>query len=1220
MTRTTMVLPLLALWCIGSVARAVPLAERPAVEVWQADRHHQAGVYAGNGAEGVALQLTWRAGARPLLEAMFPRRPALAAWQPGMEVALWVRDQPAGSVKAVALRVVDEKDEVYQFPARLDAKAQGWQRLTWRLDPGTAEAVYGGDKNRAFDGAPRWFGIVTVTRAKPEAPVHLWLSEQEGGAVEAAAAPTPGPASAPGASATPASTAKRTDHVQVQPLDAPPAEGGTLPHLLVDVTGGRGGLNPHAGERKKQSAQKAEGTLELRWEPGAAPLLELPVGGGKDLLAFDAGVTLSIPVNPDGYAGFEKMAVRAIDAHGETFQWPVRIDAARSGWRDVRVTLDPAAVETSYGGPEQHRGKINEPVRLASLLLLAPDKNGGSVRIGRISRNDFDPADIALATRLARVSLELARRANVPIFRSDEREPVKLTVTNNGAAEATFDLELSFEAFDGTVKPWTKAGVAVGPGQSMELEAASVLDAVGWYAVKPTLKVAGEEVAKPAMSLLYVAPLGARPHPPEEGFWLGIDARIGNVKRDAWQAELAALLGADHLRVGNTWPKIQPRPGAFDWADLDAELALLAEHGLKAVYGLTFTPEWAVLPGYAEELAQRIEQRGLSVKVGGASRMPPDPQAWQAFVAAAADHLSKRNVIAYELWNEPDLSGFYQGTTEQFLDLMRVAHNEVSARHPDALLLSAGIATVLGHGGQNLNPDLTRRSIVEGQDYYEAVALHQHGDFAAFQKAVDGPIASHRSQVRGGKPMFLTETGVWAGERVSRRQQAHELVKKITFARARGAVGFTWFVLQMGHEDRYALVTSGGKPEPYPQAAAFLELARMMRGRAFVRQHDLGSGAWVLEFAGKDDRVSVAWAERREAQGRLVVFAVPGGASAEAVDVMGNAQPLTTQGGLAALALSPEVRYVRVTGAGGAVAGTLASLSEVPMGEPGRRTQAAVALSNPTDTARTFDLTWRVGDGEPVTQSVEVAAGAAAERVALDLTMPAAARAGETQPVVSVAYQMRGTELAGTLSAPLRVAQLIPAGPADRPADFVLDRLDETVVNVNQADPNRAQYVWSGPDDLSVRVWLALEDAALVLRAEVRDDVHLQPNPPATMWKADGLQYALQLPGQAAHWEFGVGLRAEGPAAATYMAAQAGADPAAAFKVDTRMVDGGVSYSVTMPLEALGVDAAALRAGGVRFNLIVNDDDGGGREGWAQIADGVARSKDAALFPLVVFE
>ena len=53
--------------------------------------------------------------------------------------------------------------------------------------------------------------------------------------------------------------------------------------------------------------------------------------------------------------------------------------------------------------------------------------------------------------------------------------------------------------------------------------------------------------------------------------------------------------------------------------------------------------------------------------------------------------------------------------------------------------------------------------------------------------------------------------------------------------------------------------------------------------------------------------------------------------------------------------------------------------------------------------------------------------------------------------------------------------------------------------------------------------------------------------------------------------------------------------------------------------QAAGMTPEMFR-NGFRFNLLVNDNDGEGRDGWIHIAPGIGDSKNPDKFPFVVFE
>ena len=68
-------------------------------------------------------------------------------------------------------------------------------------------------------------------------------------------------------------------------------------------------------------------------------------------------------------------------------------------------------------------------------------------------------------------------------------------------------------------------------------------------------------------------------------------------------------------------------------------------------------------------------------------------------------------------------------------------------------------------------------------------------------------------------------------------------------------------------------------------------------------------------------------------------------------------------------------------------------------------------------------------------------------------------------------------------------ARPLAAGVTGRPPDFVLDK-SSNVHDLYAADPSMAHRIWRGPQDLSARIWLGRDGDALVIRAEVGDDVY----------------------------------------------------------------------------------------------------------------------------------
>ncbi len=90
-------------------------------------------------------------------------------------------------------------------------------------------------------------------------------------------------------------------------------------------------------------------------------------------------------------------------------------------------------------------------------------------------------------------------------------------------------------------------------------------------------------------------------------------------------------------RVSVYWAEVEPAPGQWDWGTADFIVDRARSNGQQVLYILSGAPAWAC---------------GCT---NGAAR-PADIELWKTFVRSVVSHMKGR-VAAYEIWNEPDLSG-----------------------------------------------------------------------------------------------------------------------------------------------------------------------------------------------------------------------------------------------------------------------------------------------------------------------------------------------------------------------------------------------------------------------------------------------------------------------------------------------------------------------------------------------------------------------------------
>ncbi len=986
------------------------------------------------------------------------------------------------------------------------------------------------------------------------------------------------------------------------------------PVALLQWSQAKGASAMRAGQNKqavKVVEQDGKSVLEMSWTTGWKPLAEISPGINPALHLFSQGVVLSVPVNNSECADFRGMGVRVVDANNETFQWGSDLDSSKIGWQDVRIVLDPTRSSGNWGGSDVGRGTIDEPVKISTLIFNAPKSmaaEGGKILVGDIQRNAFDGSQISPSVLLKQLKATTTNARPTMVFTPKDKGPIALRVTHAGELPVDATLAIDATDFYGLTTRWAGPAVALKPGESTDLSVDPTFAKFGWYDLSivalsqdgKTSAVVGKTMAA------YIEPAGLQTLPPSNGFWMGIDARLRSDK-DQWVMDACALAGFDLLRAGGWDGHIAP--GKFDHKWRHTLMSLAKNAGIRPLNSITFTPKWAV----------HEKDKGKEP----ASRYAPREDAVREYIREIIPINKQYGVDIYDLWNEPDLAGFYKGSTDEYLEFMRVAYEEIKKNQPDAMVLSGGIAIMQGHGGHGLNPDLIKRMIVDGQDHYDAISLHLHGTFKGFQEQIDGLLAVLRAQLKKDKPLFFTETGFSS---LDRKLVANELMKKIVFSRARGAIGFTTFVFHYQNEIGYSLMNAGPSFEPFPVWAAHNEIAKLMRGNRFVRQVELGTGNWMFAFESGSDALLVAWDEDAPSSDQTALVVLPAGTSAELIDLMGNVTPAPSIDGIVPLALTKQVQYLRIKGADKGnvplVLGSLASFTEEPIAEPGQKTAAVVMLRNPLAREAEFVLKWIDAAGTASEQRLTIA-GRGEAQAKLETVVPSVG--AKERARVQLAYEIVGTPWRGKTAVTLNSAQRIPnAEFTTRQADFAM--VDETRVhNFNQADPTRAQFTWKGPQDLSSRVWMKLEADHLLMKVEVNDNEHFQPNETANSWRADGLQAAFFIPGRSGFWSIGLARDNGGKSLVHSWMSPSGlkSEYANSVTLETQRTGTTTTYLARLPLEGFGVDAAFLRTRAVGFNLIANDDDndGGGRKGFSFIAKGMGLGTTTPEeWPRVVFE
>jgi hypothetical protein len=229
---------------------------------------------------------------------------------------------------------------------------------------------------------------------------------------------------------------------------------------------------------------------------------------------------------------------------------------------------------------------------------------------------------------------------------------------------------------------------------------------------------------------------------------------------------VSAACGGSIVRIDLNWIQIEETEGNFNWALFDALIDGARARGQRVLAVPAYGPAWAS--------AQNLDGKGSTNDV-------PRPGLYELFVRAAVERYRDR-VEYWELWNEPNLEEFFEGTPQQYVDvILKPGASAVKSVCPECRTLAPGIATLVAG-----KYDVWMKTVLEqAKDQIDIVSGHVYSDFPSdptnptaitfFTKLeahrvlthegailYEDPLSLRESQVKygaGNKPFWLTETG-----------------------------------------------------------------------------------------------------------------------------------------------------------------------------------------------------------------------------------------------------------------------------------------------------------------------------------------------------------------------------------------------------------------------------------------------------------------------------
>jgi hypothetical protein len=431
-------------------------------------------------------------------------------------------------------------------------------------------------------------------------------------------------------------------------------------------------------------------------------------------------------------------------------------------------------------------------------------------------------------------------------------------------------------------------------------------------------------VACGALIALMVGPARAQARLPGPDVASGLAVQFTDnfLKGPDWRSRLDAVasLGATVVRVDINWPWIETQPGRYDWTLYDQYAAALAERRLRPLFILNRPnrlhgqPYEPVIDGKRERWA-------------AAPAAPEEIAGFAQWAAAAAERYRHLDPI-WEIWNEPDMAGFWppKPRPADYVALAREACRAIKARVPDATVVgpaAAEMPTVWRSAKPLIQAVMADATLLACLD---AISLHTHR-FKQAPETVSRDYMVLRDEYLSAwpaavprKPIIDTEWGdSVARDGISEVTQALWLPRMVLTNLMEQVRLTNWYCLMdVGTDDgdlehRFGLIRYDGSRRPAFEAHRVLarELGRMTLREVMLRFNPrTAEGATVLRFCDDQQRCTLAaWTT----EGAREVAIRGWRAVGPAIGHLGEELPPPADADVLRIEVTPAVRYLRVT-------------------------------------------------------------------------------------------------------------------------------------------------------------------------------------------------------------------------------------------------------------------------------------------------------------------
>ena len=224
-----------------------------------------------------------------------------------------------------------------------------------------------------------------------------------------------------------------------------------------------------------------------------------------------------------------------------------------------------------------------------------------------------------------------------------------------------------------------------------------------------------------------------------------IDVGICHLQ-DEYDFEVASNMHFSWHRSSVAWTSIEIRMWGYDyyWKDADELVNQSMKYGIKILWTIAFTPWWC------------SSKPNASIYDEDYYTYPPkDMNAWYDFVKNIAIRY-KGKITAWEIWNEEDLSYFWKGSVEQYVDLIKYAYMALKEVDENNIVVMGGLA-LANPGEGEYNPHFLEEFLaLGGGKYVDVYAFHVYGNTLMQRYEY---MKNTLQKFNESKPLWVTEFG-----------------------------------------------------------------------------------------------------------------------------------------------------------------------------------------------------------------------------------------------------------------------------------------------------------------------------------------------------------------------------------------------------------------------------------------------------------------------------